>query len=77
MHCCFLLVSVEYLFTLRWWRIDTNALWCIEKRRGLESHSFGSVLALSFSRFMILQQYVNFSESVYLMSKMKRIKILL
>lgn len=56
--------------------MDRNTLWYIGKRRGLKSQSFGSVLALSFTRFVIQWQYVNFSESVYLTSKMKGIKIL-
>lgn len=37
--------------------------WFVYQRKGLESQSFDSVLAIPFTRFLILGLYVNFFES--------------
>ena len=71
---CFLLVYVEWFVRFKVVVNRDSYVVVCWKEEGFEVTTLGSLLALSFTRFVILQQYVNFS--VYFMSKMQRTKIL-
>ena len=57
--CCFLLVYVEWFVHFKVVENRDSHIVVCWREEGFEVTTFGSLLALSFTRFVILQQYVN------------------